>query len=273
MKELLIMALGLTLITPQIEGWKPAPYPKKRHKFVVIAHRGDHTQAPENTLEALHNTIADGADYMEVDLRTTKDGHIVIMHDSTVDRMTDGKGKIAEMTLEEFRALHIVDSRFPNRPPEPPPTFEEILQAARGKLYFYLDCKEVDPKQVWGLLKKHKMERAALVYTYGDDWKRWREECPRLPIMVSPPNGEKTPEALEAWWKTQPVELLDGGANGYTRAMVEAAKRWGVETWPDIQNPGESPEQWGKALELGFQGLQSDHPAQLIAYLKSIGRW
>ena len=272
MKEILIMAVGLLLIAPQSDTWKPAPYPKKRHRFVVIAHRGDHTQAPENTVSALHNTITEGADYMETDLRTTKDGHIVIMHDSTVDRMTNGKGKVADMTLEEFQRLQIVDRRFPNRLPETPPTFEELLQAAKGRLYFYLDCKAVAPKQVWGLLKKYKMEKYALVYTYGDDWKRWRKECPRMPIMVSPPEGAKTPETLKAWWKRQPVELLDGGADGYTRVMVEAAKEWGVEVWPDIQNPNESPEQWGKALELGFQGLQSDHPAQLIAYLKSIGR-
>lgn len=272
MKELLIMALGLTLVAPQESAWKPAPYPKKRHKFVVIAHRGDHTQAPENTLEALRNAIAEGADYVETDLRTTKDGHIVIMHDSTADRTTDGKGRVADMTLAEFRALHIVDKRFPNRPPEPPPTFEELLKAGRGKIYFYLDCKAVETKQVWDLLKKYKMEKSALVYVYGEDWKRWRKERPSLPIMASPPEEANTPEALEAWWKNHPVELLDGGAEGYTRAMTEAAKQWGVETWPDIQNPDESPAQWSKALELGFQGLQSDHPAQLIAYLKSIGR-
>ena len=52
----------------------------------------------------------------------------------------------------------------------------------------------------------------------------------------------------------------------------EARSAWGVEVWPDIQNPLESPEQWSKAMALGFQGLQSDHPAQLIAYLKSIGK-
>ncbi len=272
MKEMLLIVIGLLFALPNTEAWKPAPYPKKRHKFVVIAHRGDHTQAPENTLEALQNTIKDDADYMEIDLRTTKDGHIVIMHDSTVDRMTDGKGKVAEMTLEEFRRLHIVDKRFPNRPPEPPPTFEECLQAAKGKLYFYLDCKAVDPKQVWGLLKRYKMEKSALVYTYGDEWQKWKEACPRLPIMVSPPEEAKTPESLRAWWQKQPVELLDGPFYGYTREQVDAALTWGVEVWPDIQNPLESPEQWSKAMALGFQGLQSDHPAQLIAYLKSIGK-
>ena len=69
-----------------------APLPRARHAFIVVSHRGDHTQAPENTLAAFGNAIKDGADCVEIDLRTTVDSQLVIMHDATVDRMTDGWG-------------------------------------------------------------------------------------------------------------------------------------------------------------------------------------
>lgn len=273
MKEVLLLVSLLAFVLPitaQAEGWKPARLPRKRHKFVVVAHRGNHVHAPENTLEALQNAITAEVDYVEIDLRTTRDGHIVIMHDSTVDRMTDGKGKVADMTLAEFRALHIVDRRFPQRAPEPPPTFEEILQHAQGKIYLYLDAKAVDPKQVWELLLKYKMEHSVVVYCGDDEIEKWRKPTPKLPLMISPPDESKRVEVLESFWKSHQVEILDGGYYTYTRENVEIAKQWHVEVWADIQSPLESPEQWNKALETGMQGLQTDHPEQLIAYLKKI---
>jgi glycerophosphoryl diester phosphodiesterase len=248
--------------------WKPAPLPRKKHRFVVIAHRGDHVHAPENSLLALQEAIRGGADYVEVDLRTTHDGHIVIMHDSTVDRTTNGKGKVSEMTLSEVRSLHLVDRRFHDLKPEPPPTFEEILQQAKGKIYLYLDAKAVDPAQVLQMLKQYRMERSVVVYTGTGEIGRWRKDAPKLPLMISPPREAKTPEALEAFWKEHKVELLDGDYDGYTVETVSAAKQWQVEVWTDIQSPFENPKQWATALKTGLQGLQTDHPADLLAYLK-----
>ncbi|MHA4810654.1 glycerophosphodiester phosphodiesterase [Flavitalea flava] len=80
-----------------------ATLPESRHKFIVIAHRGDNTEAPENTLAAVENGIKNGVDFVEIDLRTTKDCVLVIMHDETVDRMTNGKGRISDLTYAEVR--------------------------------------------------------------------------------------------------------------------------------------------------------------------------
>lgn len=275
MKEMLLLTCLILLVFPvgsKVSEWKPARLPRKKHKFVVVAHRGNHVHAPENTLEALENAIKAEVDYVEVDLRTTRDGQIVIMHDSSVDRMTDGKGKVVDMTFAEFRSLHIVDRRFPQRTPEPPPTFEEVLQHAEGKIHLYLDAKAVDPKQVLELLRKYHMERSVVVYCGNDEIEKWRKAAPKLPLMISPPDEAKSVEALEAFWKAHPVEILDGGYFTYTRENVSAAHLWRVEVWPDIQNPAENPKQWEKALETGLQGLQTDHPEQLIAYLKQTKR-
>ena len=74
--------------------------------FVTIAHRGGLVpDYPENTLTAFRKTIETGAEVIEIDLRSTKDGEIVVLHDSTIDRTTDGRGPVAETTLGELKTL------------------------------------------------------------------------------------------------------------------------------------------------------------------------
>jgi glycerophosphoryl diester phosphodiesterase len=75
-------------------------------KVKVIAHRGSSKAAPENTLEAVRLTRFDGADMIEGDVHLTKDLHCVIIHDSTVDRTTDGKGRVEDFTLNELLKLN-----------------------------------------------------------------------------------------------------------------------------------------------------------------------
>ncbi|MDQ2864369.1 MAG: glycerophosphodiester phosphodiesterase family protein, partial [Bacteroidota bacterium] len=83
------------------------PLPAAKHKLVVIAHRGSHLKVPENTLAAYDNAIKGGADYVEIDLRTTKDGHLVIMHDASVTRMTGRHGNIKDLNYSDIKELRI----------------------------------------------------------------------------------------------------------------------------------------------------------------------
>ncbi|MYK99802.1 MAG: glycerophosphodiester phosphodiesterase, partial [Gemmatimonadetes bacterium] len=70
-----------------------------------VAHRGASGNSPENTLRAFEMALEIGVDEIELDLRSTRDGHLVVMHDDTVDRTTDGTGAIGDLTLAEIRAL------------------------------------------------------------------------------------------------------------------------------------------------------------------------
>jgi glycerophosphoryl diester phosphodiesterase len=72
---------------------------------VIFAHRGDLANAPENTLPSFEQAIAKGADGVELDAKLTSDGHVIVIHDSTVDRTTDGKGRVASYTLNAIRKL------------------------------------------------------------------------------------------------------------------------------------------------------------------------
>src|SRR5437762_13585732 len=85
---------------------KPTPVTCQPLRFPVgIAHRGANRVAPENTLPAFEAAIALGCDYVEIDVRATRDGQLVLLHDSTVDRTTDGSGRVAEMNFAAVRAL------------------------------------------------------------------------------------------------------------------------------------------------------------------------
>ena len=90
-----------------------------------VSHRGASVQFPENTLASFRAATEAGADGLELDVRVTRDGHPVVMHDATVDRTTDGFGAVAGMTLEAVRRL---DAGRPDRPGERVPTLREVFE-------------------------------------------------------------------------------------------------------------------------------------------------
>jgi glycerophosphoryl diester phosphodiesterase len=72
---------------------------------IIFAHRGDLAHAPENTLPSFSQAIQKGADGVELDAKLTADGHVIVIHDTTVDRTTNGSGKVASFTLDDIRKL------------------------------------------------------------------------------------------------------------------------------------------------------------------------
>ena len=109
-------------------------------KMQIIAHRGGAGIGLENTLSCIEKGIAAGADMIEVDIHLTKDGHLLVCHDQTVDRTTNGEGKIREMTLEEIRKLQVVDENG-NATNEHLPTFEEVLSIVNGRAKLLVEIK------------------------------------------------------------------------------------------------------------------------------------
>jgi glycerophosphoryl diester phosphodiesterase len=101
-------------------------------RVLRIGHRGSAGYAPENTLAAIRKGIALGIDYAEVDVQRTRDGRLVLMHDKTVDRTTDGTGLVEELSYEEIRALDAGDG-------ERVPSLAEVLSLANGKIGLVLE--------------------------------------------------------------------------------------------------------------------------------------
>lgn len=238
------------------------------HKFAVVCHRGNHVEAPENTLDAFREAVKVGADFFETDLRTTKDGVVVLMHDSTVDRTTNGKGKVRDLTLREIRDLKIKGARSDS---ERVPTFDEALRLARGRINIYMDIKDVTPQQVLPLLQKSHMQGNVIAYVYsGAQVDQWHLGAPAIPAISD--FELKEPSQLEATWHAHPFAIFDGPAFDLNSQTVARLHELNVLVWPDIQNPAEGPDQWKHFMDYGVDGFQTDHPAALIQFLKSIGR-
>lgn len=245
--------------------------PAKKHKFIVVAHRGDHVNVPENTLAAYTSAIKNGVDFVEIDLRTTKDSALVIMHDATVDRMTNGKGKVSDLTLAEIKQLKVWDKAKADTTTYAVPTFEEVLKACKHKIHIYLDFKNASVQQSYNMIKQYGMEREVIVYINApNQYTDWKRIAPNMPLMVSLPGTIKTVDALNSFIAKTQVALLDGDYSDYNKDVLDAAAAAGIAAWPDIQSPNEQLN-WDAAISLGFKGLQTDHPAALIEYLKKKG--
>src|SRR5438093_4749570 len=132
--------------------------------IVAIAHRGEHLHHPENTLPAFQEAIRLGADFIEVDVRTTADGKLVLSHDGNVARRTTRQGEIAKMTFDEVRkldagvksGLEFVGTRIP--------TFDEALDLARGRIGIYVDVKQASAKDLVTHIDEHGMSDHVVIY-------------------------------------------------------------------------------------------------------------
>jgi len=248
------------------------PAPKARHKYIVAAHRGDHTIYPENTLEGYAMAIKDGADYIEIDLRTTSDGQLVSMHDATLNRMTDGKGLVKDFTLQQLLALKVKTKTGADTATYRIPTFEQILKLCRDKIYIYIDFKEADATATLNLLKQYHMEKQVLVYiNKPSQITDWRKTYPTMPLMLSMPDSVKNVEQMKQFISKWHPDILDGNYNTYTPEMIRYATSAGIPVWPDVQGPGEGTQVWDKAIALGLKGVQTDNPPALIKYLEGKG--
>ena len=242
------------------------PLPVTKHKLVVISHRGNHVDVPENTLASFTEAIKAGADYVEVDLRTTKDGHLVVMHDGTVDRTTNGSGKVSDLTLAEIKELKVFNK---NKKTHRIPEFKEVLKECKNRINIYLDFKEADVALTFRQIQEAGMEKQVVVYLNKiPQYKAWRTVAPKMPLMTSLIGEVKNKEQLGLFLGQVNIEVLD---NIGDREMVAVAENKGVAVWLDVQSQTEGPVSWKEALEKGVHGLQTDKPAELVAFLNANG--
>jgi glycerophosphoryl diester phosphodiesterase len=151
--------------TPQ--GLRELFKPSLERLPLLSAHRGGAGPGlPENCLATLEATVRHGWSMLEIDLRTTKDGTIVLMHDPTLDRTTSGKGLVKDHTLEELRALRLKD-RAGKLTEHRIPTLDEAMTWARGKAILALDKKEVSVKDVVRVIVQHRAEAYAMLMAYN----------------------------------------------------------------------------------------------------------
>lgn len=148
-----------------------------------IAHRGFSSKAPENSIEAFKKAAKSKIDMVEFDVHETKDGKLIVMHDETLNRTTDGKGFIKELTLNEIRKFH-----EPNG--EPVPTIEEVIKILKDKCGINIEVKDEQlANKILQIIKKEKMGKRVIISSVHSD--------------VIKTIKEKEPEIKTAWLVTE----------------------------------------------------------------------
>jgi glycerophosphoryl diester phosphodiesterase len=243
-----------------------AMLPAQTRRIVAISHRGEHLHHPENTMPAFQEAVRVGADYIEVDVRTTADGKLVLMHDGQADRTTNGKGDLAKMTFEEVRALDAGVKFGPQFEGTRVPAFDEVLDYARGKINLYVDVKQVTAKDLVEHIVGHGMADHMVIYP-GRIAKEIQELNPRLRIMPEARSAEFAQKLLD---ELHP-KVLAFDANDFKPDVIAVAKKGRAMIFVDRLGPADNAAAWQEAIDQGAGGIQTDHPEELVKYLKAKG--
>jgi len=257
---LMVLAVGFVLSHSAVGAEGSGP-----KNIVVVAHRGAHKTVPENTLASLEKAIELGVDYVELDVRRTKDGVLVLLHDASVNRMTNGKGKIEDLTYDEIHKLNI-RARTATAG-QKIPTFDEFLEHAKGRMKLYVDHKKAPPSEVLALIEKHGMLKDVVVYGSIATLREYKRLAPTVWIM---PGHPRSIEAMEALARDLKPETLDGAIKEWTAAEIEAAHRAGCQVWVDnmaVDNPAGIKQ----TVEMGVDAIQTDDPELVLKLLREMG--
>ena len=259
----------------------------------VIAHQGASGYAPSNSLESMRLALQQGATMLEMDIHLTKDGVVVLSHDDTIDRLTNGKGHISGMTLAELRQYDFGYGFTPDRGQTYPwrgkgvtiPTLEQVFQEFKGSR-MVIEIKQQDPpmeEPFWDLIQQYGMADKVVVGTFHQEVaKRWRAltgeqtaysgakgdmytfagfHVPYLDWLYSPSvDAFQIPTAQ----KLGPVTIrLD------TKRLIDRAHKLGIKVQYWTINDEETMRH---LINIGADGIITDYPDRLVKVLKETGR-
>lgn len=254
---------------------------------VVVAHRGDWRTSPENSLLSFQHCIDMGVDMVEIDVRRTKDGVLVVMHDNTLDRCSNGKGKISDHTYAELQKLNL-KSQHGIVTRHKIPTLEETLLLCKDKILINVDKGYDYFQQVFELTEKTGTTQQVIIKSGKMPEQVLKENADVLKKAIYMPviglDGKNAAHQVEENLKLNPV-AIECCFNKYSpeverllqRIQEAGVKIWINSLWPslcaghdddravELKEPDES---WGWILDRGATVIQTDRPRELLQYLK-----
>ena len=258
-------------------------------QFMVFAHRSGRGLYPENTILAFEKAREMGVDVLEIDVHPTKDGRIVVIHDDTVDRTTNGKGRVMELTYKEIEELDAAynfskdnGKTFPFRGKGIKiPLLSEVLEKFNN-MRISIEIKETDgntEEKVLELVKKYGMEDKVIIAS--EDYeilKRVRELDPKIATSMSEKEIRNFYTAfvtfipLNLYKPKGDALMIPPKAEGITlakKSFINAAHNKGLRIiiWT-INNE----EEMRNLIKLGVDGIITDYPDKLIKVLKEEGK-
>ena len=259
---------------------------------LVVSHRGDWRNWPENSIDAIESVIDMGVDIMELDLKLTRDSVLVLCHDKTIDRTTNGHGLVCDITYDSIcrcvlRTGHGVKTALRM------PTLREALEVCKDRIvvnidqgYEYYDLALAVTEEL-GMTDQVLIKGKRPAEVVAAKFAEYPHNMMYMPIIdILKPQGRELfeayracgeqPLAYEVCWDTMTPEVetcmrqvVDGGS-----------KLWVNSLWPSLCGGldddrafrGETEAVYGRLLDLGATIIQTDRPEFLIRYLESRGR-
>lgn len=261
------------------------------NKVLVVSHRGDWRNTPENSLRAIQNCIDMGVDMVEIDLKKTKDGELVLMHDNRIDRTMTGSGTPGQYTLTELKSMRLKNGAgVPTR--HQIPTLREAMMMAKGQILVNIDKGYDYFKETFEILKETGTTGQVIIKSglpYDEVMKEYGALLDKVEFM--PIVNANSPEALSfvSDYLKEPrvkaFELTFKEDIPQVRELIHSIHSAGKQVWINTLWPSlcagmdddraveldEKEESWGKVLEMGVRYIQTDRPKELIEYLKRKG--
>ncbi|MCQ9633443.1 glycerophosphodiester phosphodiesterase family protein [Chryseobacterium sp. WG23] len=278
-------SFGLVLLCTSITTYSQLSLSKfPDNRIMVVAHRADWREAPENSIMAIKKAIEKGVNMVEIDLSLTKDNVLILMHDKTIDRTTTGKGKPSDYTLEEIKKLYLKDGLgVPTKMRVP--TLSEVLDVTNGKIFINLDKAFDYFDLVYPVLKKRNMfDQVLFKGTAGYDefnqkYGKIKNEIHYMPI-VRLDSGEGWPKVNNYLknYRVYGFEFTLGPDEShlinFKDVQEKGVKVWVNSLWPNLSAGHnddqilESPNVYEWYPNNNINIIQTDRPKELIEFLK-----
>jgi len=260
-----------------------------RDRVLIIAHRGDWRNAPENSLQAIQNCIDMDIDMVEIDVRLTKDSIPVLMHDKTINRTTTGKGNVSDWTLKDLQSLHLRNgANHVTR--HKIPTLEEALNMSKNKILLNLDKCYKYFDVIYPILEKTKTTQQVLMKGKVSSEKVKQDLGLYLPKISFMPiinldnndasdlvfdylNGPNPPLAIEFVFSDLKSPII----NEFASIHKKGTRVWVNSLWASLNAGYEddiavqhADSIYGWYIKKKVSMIQTDRPQLLLDYLQSV---
>lgn len=209
----------------------------------IIAHRGASFFEPENTLGAIKRAMEMDADFVEIDVRMSKDKELIVMHDADVNRTTNGKGFVKDQTLQELKKLDAGHG-------ETISTLDEVIKLVKNKIRLIIEIKEPGTeKSVLEKLSKNNLENTILTSFYHESIKNAKELNPQVNAGII--------------FTCQPVNVSQMTFNAHADIIFPGHKYMNIEMVKKVKKQGiivypwtiDDPEIFKKFVKMGVDGI------------------
>jgi glycerophosphoryl diester phosphodiesterase len=227
---------------------------------IIIGHRGAPVDEPENTLGSFRRALAVGVAAVELDIQLTKDGRLIVIHDETLDRTTNGRGPVRDFTLAELKRLDAGRG-------EPVPTLEEVFDLVQGQAHLMVELKQ--PEAAGALLdffQAHRtFEAATIISFWHPAVKALKDAEPRLDTGVLMVGCPADPLGLARAARADTLALNFRYVN---RELVDAAHQQDIKVM--VWNI-DDPETLEPYLAMNLDAICTNRPGEIIDYLSHRG--